>query len=79
MGIRDSGRPEIGQGGCIGTAADRGDDHHAQGQYSDQGVCSGGGEVCLSCFGQMGDMQCLAIVCLYTIIFFWGCGSLGIV
>ena len=24
MGIRDSGRPEIGHGGCVGTAAERG-------------------------------------------------------
>ena len=64
MGIRDSGRTEVGQGGFVGTAG--GDGHRAQGQYGDQCVHSGGGGVCLSCLGQMGAMQSLAIVA-YTV------------
>ena len=54
MGIRDRGSSEVGHGGCVGTARGVGD--HAQGQYGDQGVHSGGGvvELALTVWRQMG-------------------------
>ena len=36
--------------------------HHAQGQYGDQGVHSGGGGVCLSCLRRLGAMQSLLLI-----------------
>ena len=53
--VRDSGRPEVGHGGCVGLAV--GDGHHAQGQFGDQGVHSGGSGVCLEETWTVGDLR----------------------
>ena len=61
MGIRDSGRPEVGHGGCVGLAVV--DGHHAQGQFGDQGVHSGGSGVCLEETGTVGDLRLAMGMC----------------